>query len=290
MDYVNCELCPRRCGADRSAGKTGWCRCPGTALVAKTMIHRWEEPALAGNGGSGAIFFGGCTMNCVYCQNKAISHGEVGEIWDVPRLSEEILSLQKAGASCIDLVSPTQYGEEILSAIRPIKAKLNIPVVWNTGGYETPEMIRACRGLVDVFLTDFKYGTERVAEAYSAAPKYPEVAKAALAEMVSAVGDPVFAGDILTRGVIVRHLVLPGCRRDSEAALTLVSETVSPKSVILSLMRQYTPDFAPKEIPALRRRVTTFEYEFVQDVAVNLGFSGYSQDADSATAAFTPEF
>ncbi len=287
---MGCEMCPRRCGAERGRGEIGYCGAARGIRVAKVMLLPWEEPCLIAGPGAGAIFFGGCPLHCVYCQNKAISHGEVGEIWDVPRLSEEILSLQKAGASCIDLVSPTQYGEEILSAIRPIKAELNIPVVWNTGGYETPEMIRACRGLVDVFLTDFKYGTERVAEAYSAAPKYPEVAKAALAEMVSAVGDPVFAGDSLTRGVIVRHLVLPGCRRDSEAALTLVSETVSPKSVILSLMRQYTPDFAPKEIPSLRRRVTTFEYEFVQDVAVNLGFSGYSQDADSATAAFTPEF
>ncbi len=287
---MGCEMCPRRCGADRAGGAVGYCGAARGIRVAKVMLHPWEEPCLIAGPGAGAIFFGGCPLHCVYCQNKAISHGEVGEVWDVSRLSDEILALQKAGASCIDLVSPTQYGEEILCAIRRVRAELTIPVVWNTGGYETPEMIRACRGLVDVFLTDFKYGTKHVAEAYSVAPKYPEVAKAALAEMVSAVGDPVFAGDSLTRGVIVRHLVLPGCRRDSEAALTLVSETVSPKSVILSLMRQYTPDFAPEEFPSLRRRVTTFEYEFVRDVAVNLGFSGYSQDAESATAAFTPEF
>ena len=236
---MGCEMCPRRCGADRAGGELGYCGASRGIRVAKVMLHPWEEPCLISGPGAGAIFFGGCPLHCVYCQNKAISHGEVGEIWDVSRLSEEILALQNAGASCIDLVSPTQYGEEILSAIRRVKGSLTIPVVWNTGGYETPEMIRACRGLVDVFLTDFKYGTSAVAEAYSAAPDYPEVAQKALSEMVSVVGDPVFRGGFLRSGVIVRHLVLPGCRRDCEAALTLAAKTVPPKSVILSLMRQY---------------------------------------------------
>lgn len=285
-----CTQCPRRCGADREKGERGYCSAARAIEVAKVMLHPWEEPCLISPPGAGAIFFAGCPLKCVYCQNKAISRGGIGEAWDVPRLREEMLRLADAGASCIDLVSPTQYASDILAALRPIKEKLPVPVVWNTGGYETVETIRACRGLVDVFLTDFKYGTPETAQAYSAAPDYVDAAKAALREMVDAVGDPVRDGDRLTRGVIVRHLVLPGCRRDSAAALSAIADTVSPDSVILSLMRQYTPDFAPEAYPALRRRVTTFEYEFVRETAVALGFDGYSQDADAASAAYTPEF
>ena len=287
---MGCKQCPRRCGADRDSGNIGYCSADGKIRVAKVMLHPWEEPCLIHGPGAGAIFFAGCPLRCVYCQNKAISRGGVGEIWEESRLCEEMLRLAEAGASCIDLVSPTQYAGDILSALRMVKNRLTIPVVWNTGGYETTETIRACRGLVDVFLTDFKYGTAETAEKYSAAPDYVEAARQALIAMVEAVGDPVWDGDRLMSGVIVRHLVLPGCRRDSEAALRAVAGAVSPDSVILSLMRQYTPDFAPEEFSALRRRVTTFEYEFVRDVAVQLGFGGYSQEADAATAAYTPEF
>lgn len=283
-------MCPRRCGADRRAGQVGYCGASDGIRVAKVMLHPWEEPCLIHGPGAGAIFFGGCPLHCVYCQNKVISHGDVGEIWDTARLEGEILRLAEAGASCIDLVSPTQYATDILTALGRVKDRLRIPVVWNTGGYETVDTIHACRGLVDVFLTDFKYGTAETAEKYSAAPDYVTVARDALTAMVEDVGDPVWDGDRLTRGVILRHLVLPGCRRDSEAALTAVADAIDPESVILSLMRQYTPDFALEEFPALRRRVTTFEYEYVRDAAVRLGFGGYSQDADSATAAYTPEF
>ena len=287
---MGCNMCPRRCGADREQGDIGYCGAGDGIRVARVMLHPWEEPCLIHGPGAGAIFFGGCPLHCVYCQNKAISHGDVGEIWDTARLGEEILLLQERGASCIDLVSPTQYATDILTALRCVKDRLRIPVVWNTGGYETVDTIRACRGLVDAFLTDFKYGTAETAEKYSAAPDYVQVARDALTAMVEDVGDPVWDGDRLTRGVILRHLVLPGCRRDSEAALTAVAEAIDPGSVILSLMRQYTPDFAPEEFPNLRRRVTTFEYEYVRDAAVRLGFSGYSQDEDSATADYTPEF
>lgn len=287
---MGCTMCPRRCGADREQGEIGYCGAGDGIRVAKVMLHPWEEPCLIHGPGAGAIFFGGCPLHCVYCQNKAISHGDVGDVWDTSRLGEEILHLQERGASCIDLVSPTQYATDILTALRCVKDRLTIPVVWNTGGYETVDTIRACRGLVEVFLTDFKYGTAETAEKYSAAPDYVQVARQALIAIVETVGDPVWDGDRLTRGVILRHLVLPGGRRDSEAALTAVAEAIDPGSVILSLMRQYTPDFAPEEFPNLRRRVTTFEYEYVRDAAVRLGFSGYSQDADSATADYTPEF
>lgn len=287
---MGCTQCPRRCGADRVRGEIGYCGAADGIRVAKVMLHPWEEPCLIAGPGAGAVFFGGCPLRCVYCQNKVISHGDVGEIWDTSRLSEEILRLEEKGASCIDLVSPTQYANEILTALRAVKDRLRIPVVWNTGGYETVETVRACRGLVDVFLTDFKYGTAETAEKYSAAPDYVTVATDALIAMVDVAGKPRWQGDTLTGGVILRHLVLPGGRRDSEAALTTVARAIDPASVILSLMRQYTPDFAPAEIPVLRRRVTTFEYEYVRDAAIRLGFGGYSQDADSATAAYTPEF
>ena len=287
---MGCTRCPRRCGADRAMGEIGYCGAGNGIRVAKVMLHPWEEPCLIGGPGAGAIFFGGCPLKCVYCQNKAISHGDVGEIWDRARLEKEILHLQEEGASCIDLVSPTQYAEDILCALGAVKDRIKIPVVWNTGGYETVDTVRACRGLVDVFLTDFKYGTAEPAEKYSAAPDYVAVAKEALTAMVEVAGKPTWKGDRLTGGVILRHLVLPGGRRDSEAALTAAAEAVDPDSVILSLMRQYTPDFAPEEFSALRRRVTAFECECVRDAAIRLGFSGYSQDAESATAAYTPEF
>ena len=177
---MGCTMCPRRCGADREKGERGYCGAGSGIRVAKVMLHPWEEPCLISGPGAGAIFFGGCPLKCVYCQNKAISHGDVGEIWDRARLEKEILHLQEEGASCIDLVSPTQYAEDILCALGAVKDRIKIPVVWNTGGYETVDTVRACRGLVDVFLTDFKYGTAETAEKYSAAPDYVAVAKEAL--------------------------------------------------------------------------------------------------------------
>ncbi len=286
---MRCEACPRRCGADRAAGERGFCGAGDGIGVAKTMLHPWEEPCLGTP--SGAIFFTGCPLRCAYCQNKAISQGKIpGEKWDAERLGRKMLSLQEAGAQNIDLVSPTQYAQEILRALATVKKELTVPVVWNTGGYETKETVRQCRGLVDIFLTDMKYGSPKLAERYSGAPDYPEVALAALAAMHGVVGDPVFQGDRLLSGVVMRHLVLPGGRHDSVIALRQAGAVLPPSSVILSLMRQYTPAFAPPEMKPLCRKVTTFEYESVRDEALRLGYSGFSQDADSATAAYTPEF
>ena len=284
-----CTRCPRNCLADREAGEIGLCGASFGIRVGRVMLHPWEEPCLGEK--SGAIFFSHCPLSCVYCQNQAISRGQApGEIWDTDRLAAEMLSLQKNGAENIDLVSPTQYAWEIRDALAAMKDSLQIPVVWNTGGYERAEVIRSLGGLVDIFLTDFKYGTPALAEAYSGAPDYPEVAARALSEMHEAVGDPIFDGDRMKRGILLRHLVLPGGRKDSIRALSLAAQAVPPTGVILSLMRQYTPDFAPREIKTLTRRVTTFEYEAVREHALSLGFDGYSQDADSATAAYTPEF
>ncbi len=290
---AGCTQCPRRCGARRADGETGLCGAGREMRVARVMLHEWEEPCLGTP--SGAVFFCGCPLRCVYCQNRPISRprepgGVAGEAWDAGRLREECLALAAAGAQNIDLVSPTQYAADILAALAPIKDRLGVPVVWNTGGYETPETVEACRGIVDIFLTDFKYGTPETAAAYSGAPDYPDAAAAALSAMVRQTGAPVWDGARLRRGVIVRHLVLPGSRRDSILALRRAAEAAGPSRVILSLMRQYTPDFAPAAFPALGRRVTTFEYESVREEALRLGFSGFGQDASAAVAAYTPDF
>lgn len=286
---MRCQLCPRRCGADRAAGETGFCGASGGIGVAKVMLHKWEEPCLGTP--SGAIFFAGCPLRCVYCQNKPISRCEIPhEIWDEARLAEEMLSLRDKGAANIDLVSPTQHADGILSALSLVKGRLGIPVVWNTGGYETAETVRRTRGLVDIFLTDMKYGTAVLAQRYSDAPDYPETALTALREMHKVAGDPVWQGDRLLSGIVMRHLVLPGGRHDSMTVLRRAAEALPPTSVVLSLMRQYTPDFAPPEEKMLRRRVTTFEYESVRKEALRLGYDGFSQDADSATAEYTPRF
>ncbi len=285
---MSCTRCPRLCGADRENGERGFCGASGGIRIAKTMLHPWEEPLLGER--SGAIFFSHCPLRCVYCQNKPISQGGAGEIYSVSDLADMMLSLKKSGADNIDLVSPTQFAWEVLDALALVKEELSIPVVWNTGGYETPEVIRAAAPLVDIFLTDFKYGTSVLAEAYSGAPDYPAIAARALTKMHRAVGDPVLFGGRMKKGIILRHLVLPGGRKDSVAALSMAAEAVPPSGVILSLMRQYTPDFAPCGIKVLRRRVTSFEYESVREHAVSLGFEGFSQDADSASAAYTPDF
>ena len=257
--------------------------------VSKIMLHPWEEPCFGDK--AGAVFFAGCSLGCLYCQNKPISAVRpLQGMRLTPReLSLFLTDLQEKGATCIDLVTPTHFADTVLEALRLVRAELTVPVVWNTGGYDSPETIRACAGLVDVFLTDFKYGTSALAEAYSLAPDYPDAAAAALAEMFALTGAPVYESDRLVRGTVIRHLVLPGGRKDSAAALARIAETVPPGEVLLSLMRQYTPDFAPADIPALRRRVTTFEYESVRKEALRLGFTcGFSQDKDSASARYTP--
>lgn len=292
FDMKKCTVCPRECGADRTAA-AGVCGAGSAMRIAKIMLHRWEEPCISGNGrdgGSGAVFFGGCPLKCVFCQNKAISRGTSGmEEYSPRRLSDVIKKLEEDGAYNINFVSPTQYIPQIIETLDIYKP--SIPVVFNTGGYEKPETVAALRGYADIFLTDFKYGKKETAKKYSAAPDYVEAAVSALPEMVACAGKPDFSEDgMMKRGVIIRHLILPGERHDSIAALELIARTVSADDVVLSLMSQYTPDFAPEEYKNLHRRVTTFEYESVRERALSLGFSGYSQDTDSAVKSYTPEF
>ena len=285
MNYVNCNLCPRECYVNREAGEVGYCRGPATAMVAKTMIHKWEEPALAGEGGSGAIFFGGCTLGCKYCQNYAISGNPVGNAADSAALRQMTEDLIAQGAENIDLVTPTQYLPTILPALEP---KLPVPVVYNCGGYEKAETLRALEGKVDVYLPDLKYADNRLARVLSGAGDYFETATAAIREMVRQTGPVVWEGDKVVKGVIIRHLILPGCVDNSLKVLDWIGDNFAPGEVLVSLMRQYTP---VGNLPApLDRKITDEEYDAVLSWMYLNDLEGFTQEADAADTQFIPEF
>ena len=285
MDYANCTLCPRTCGVNRTAGERGFCGCPDTALVAKTMLHKWEEPALAGSGGSGAVFFGGCTLGCRYCQNAAISGGPVGTPTDSAGLRRIFETLIEQGAENIDLVTPTHYLPTILPALTP---KLPVPVVYNCGGYERVEALRALEGKIDIYLPDFKYADSSLAAELSGAADYFTVAAQAIREMVRQTGSPAWQGEKLAGGTIIRHLILPGQVDNSLRVLDWIGETFRPGEVLVSLMRQYTPMgglAAPFD-----RRVTQEEYEAVLSWMYLNRLEGFTQEAAAADAGFIPDF
>lgn len=285
-----CYLCPRKCGADRASG-VGACGVGNEIIIAKSMLHMWEEPPISGTNGSGAIFFSGCPLKCVYCQNKEISHGLKGEKISVARLGDIMLDLQKRGAHNINLVTPTHYADKIIEALCLIKGELKIPVVYNTSGYESVEQIEKMADHVSVFLTDIKYYSPGLSKKYSLCPDYYEVAKSSLGAMLKAKPTCTFNKDgIMTSGVILRHLVLPGCRHDSIKILEDVAASFDVSSFKLSLMSQYTPDFYSGEHKELCRRVTSFEYSSVLTRASELSYDGYMQEKESATKSFTPEF
>ena len=286
-----CRQCPRACGANRSQ-TVGFCNSPAEFRVARVDLHPWEEPAICGKSGAGTIFFTGCNLRCVYCQNRAISRGNCGKPMTCDQLAAEMLALQERGAACIDLVTPTHYTVQLVPVLRAVRPRLHVPVVWNSGGYESAATLRALSGLVDIYLPDCKYFDDRSARTLSSAPDYFPVFCAALEEMLAQVGPPVHAPDgSLLRGVIVRHLVLPGHRSDSLAILEALASRFGTSAFLLSLMSQYTPEFAADAPdPALHRRLTTFEYRSVLDRAADLGFSGFSQSRSSASPRFTPDF
>ena len=285
MSYVNCQLCPRRCGIDRTAGERGWCGAPDTALLAKTMLHRWEEPALAPGGKSGAVFFGGCTLGCRYCQNRAISAAPAGTPADSVQLRKILEALIGQGAENIDLVTPTQYLPTLIPALAP---KLPVPVVYNCGGYERVETVRRLEGLVDVWLPDLKYADSRLGEELSGAADYFPVACAAIREMAAQVGPPRWEGEKLVRGVIVRHLILPGQVENSLKVLDWLGETFPDGQVLVSLMRQYTP--MPGMLPPLDRRVTGEEYDAVLSWMYLNGLDGFVQEEAAADKQYIPDF
>ncbi len=285
MNYVNCNLCPRGCGVDRTAGELGWCGAPNAALVAKTMLHHWEEPALAGAGGSGAVFFGGCTLGCKFCQNIAISGRPVGEKMDSAQLRRTFEDLIARGAENIDLVTPTQYLPTILPALEP---KLPVPVVYNCGGYERAETIRALAGKIDIYLPDFKYADPRLAGQLSGAENYFMSTAEAIREMVAQVGPPQWAGEKLIKGVIIRHLILPGHVENSLKILDWIGENFAPGEVLVSLMRQYTP--MPGLPAPFDRPITDEEYDAVLSWMFLNDLEGFTQEASAADGQFIPDF
>lgn len=285
MDHQNCTLCPRMCGVNREEGQRGFCGCPDTALVAKSMLHMWEEPALAGPGGSGAIFFGGCTLKCRYCQNAAISGGPVGTRMDSAALRRLMEDLIAQGAENIDLVTPTQFLPTILPALTP---RLSVPVVYNCGGYERVETLAQLSGLVDIYLPDLKYADSTLAQALSVAKDYFPVAARAIREMARQTGPVQWQGEKVVRGVIIRHLILPGNVENSLRVLDWIGETFAPGEVLVSLMRQYTP---MGNLPApYNRRVTEEEYQAVLSWMYLNRLEGFTQDPEAADRGFIPDF
>lgn len=259
--------------------------------IAKIMLHHWEEPPISGERGSGAIFFSGCSLRCVYCQNREISHQGNGREYTVGELANEMLSLQEQGAHNINLVTPTHYGDKIRQAIDLIRPQLKIPVVYNTSGYELDTEIEKMAGYVDVFLTDIKYFDSLYSEKYSRARDYYSVAKSALLAMLKiAPTCQIDENGIMQKGVIIRHLVLPTLRKDSISLLEDLAMSIDVSSVKLSLMAQYTPEFCSTDTPELLRKITTFEYESVVKAAVSLGFDGYIQDKSASSIKYTPKF
>ena len=288
-----CRLCPRECGVKRDISGRAFCGESRDLTVSRAMLHMWEEPPISGRSGSGAIFFCGCNLRCVFCQNKTISRGGGNRrILSEGELESLMLRLRENGAHNINLITPTHFADTIARVLERVKPRLGIPVVYNTSGYEKVETLKMLDGLVDVYLPDFKYASSELAAKYSSAPDYPEVATAALYEMCRQVGKATFDGDgLIKRGIIVRHLVLPSHRKDSIEVLERIARTVTVSDVKLSLMSQYTPDFAlDTEYKNLHRRVTSFEYSSVLEHAISLGFDGYFQERASASESFTPNF
>ena len=299
--YESCSLCPRRCLADRAHARLGVCGVPADVYVARAALHMWEEPPISGERGSGAVFFVGCSLGCIFCQNGAISRGGLGKFgvrMDAESLADTFLRLQNRDrANNINLVTASHYAPTAAEAIAIARRRgLTVPVVWNSSGYESVETLRLLDGLVDVYLPDFKYCDPNLASLYSRAPDYPEVAALALEEMFRQVGEPRFAhgradveDGIMTRGVVVRHLVLPTHGDDSKRVIRKIYERFN-SSVYVSIMSQYTPvaDGLPDE---LSRPVDAREYDDVVDFAVDLGVErGFIQDGGSVGESFVPEW
>lgn len=290
-----CNLCPRECMADRDGGQKGFCLMDNRIHIARAVLHMWEEPCISGKTGSGTVFFSGCNLRCVYCQNYEIAAGRKGKAVSEAELVDIFMDLQKQGAANINLVTPDHYVTAAAQAVIKAKEKgLVIPIVYNGSGYEKKEVIGNLSGIVDIFLTDFKYMDGMLAGKLSSAPDYPEIARAALDEMVRITGSPVFdEKGMMKRGVIVRHLLLPGHKRNAKDVIRYVHETYG-KQVILSLMNQYTPLERLKENPdfsGLCRKVTRREYEQVVQYAIEIGVeNAFIQEGDTAKESFIPEF
>ena len=286
LTYENCTLCPRQCGVNRAAGQLGFCRMPAEPLLARAMLHRGEEPPISAERGTGAVFFSGCTLRCSFCQNAEISAGGRGVAVTAERLREIFESLIAQGAQTLDLVTPTHFLPSILPALTP---KLPVPVVYNCGGYERVETLRELDGLVDVYLPDMKYADNKLAAELSCAPDYFETAAAAIQEMYRQTGGALIENSVLRRGVLIRHLVLPGHLENTLRVIEWVAEEFPKKDVLFSLMSQYTPMGSQK--PPLNRRISEAEYDGALSWMELCGLqNGFTQEFSSATTELLPEF
>ena len=286
--YENCTLCPRHCGVNRTAGQRGYCRMPDRIAAARAAAHYWEEPVISGSFGSGAVFFSGCTLGCAFCQNEQISHENFGKTISSAQLREIFEKLIDDGCQNINLVTPTHFLPSILPALEP---KLPVPVVYNCGGYESVETLRELNGLVDIYLPDFKYSDNALAKRLSNAPDYKETAAAAILEMYRQVGGFQIVDEQMTRGVLIRHLILPGFLDNSLGVLDWIAEQFPKNDVLASLMSQYVPMGRAKTIPPLDRPITEEEYDAVLSYLDFLGIeNGFTQDFSAATTDFIPTF
>ena len=287
--YEHCTLCPRGCGVDRNTEK-GFCRMGAKLFVSRAAPHMWEEPCISGTRGSGTVFFSGCSLSCVYCQNKEISRGICGTEIDAEKLADIFLRLEDSGCHNINLVTPDHFAEHIIEAVIFAKNRgLSVPIVYNTSGYCSVETLKRLCGLVDIYLTDFKYITPSVSKKYSNCENYAEYAKPALLEMIAQCGKPEFSDGLMKRGVIVRHLCLPKNVRESKLVLRYLAEFGD--SIYISIMSQYTPMGGCAEYPELNRKLKKEEYERVLSYAERLGIeNAFFQEGDAAKESFIPPF
>lgn len=291
-EYINCRLCPRDCRVNRTKGIKGYCKETNELVVARAALHMWEEPCISGEKGSGTVFFSGCNMGCVYCQNYNIAQGRAGKIISVERLAEIFIELQNKNAHNINLVTPSHYIPHIVEAVK--KSKLNglcIPIVYNTGSYEKTDCLKMLEGIVNIYLPDLKYMDESIAKKYSNCTDYFYYASRAIKEMLKQVGEPEFDDDgIMRKGVIVRHMMLPGFLEDSKSIIRYLYETYGDK-IFISIMNQYTPLEHISKYPEINRKITNEEYEELVDYAVGLGVeNGFIQEGDTQLESFIPEF
>lgn len=290
--YENCLLCPRKCGINRSTGQTGVCGVSSEIKVARAALHYWEEPCISGKRGSGAVFFSGCSLHCVFCQNREISDGKAGKLISKERLSDIFMELADKGANNINLVTPGQYIPDIVWAVNDAKSRgMKLPIIYNTSGYENVTELKLLEGIVDVYLPDFKYMDSMLSARYSRAKDYPSIAKQALSEMVRQQPDVVIdnATRLIQKGVIVRQLLLPGHVNDAKAVLKYLYDTYHDH-VYISMMSQFTP-IALKDYPEINRTVTRREYERLVDYALEIGITNaFIQEGDVAKDSFIPAF
>lgn len=286
-----CTLCPRNCGADRS-NSTGICGAGSSVIVARASLHKWEEPCISYKNGAGTVFFSGCNLHCCFCQNNKISNKLFGKEITDKQLADIFLRLQEDGADNIDLVTPTHFVPNIINALDMVKHKLDIPVVFNCGGYELKETIDMLEGYIDVYLPDMKYFSSDISSKYSNAPDYFEYASEAILAMIKQVGKLTFNSEGgLMKGTVIRHMVLPSHRHDSIKLIEWIADNTSRDDVLVSIMNQFTPfDFISEEFSELKRKVTKMEYNSVINRAAELGLKGFTQERSSASEDYVPDF